>query len=134
MKKIVFFNILAAFILLPVFSQADFSGSADISIFANIPESDGFSSDLSRADLGIEDIGMMSALITKLDSGDESTSFSAWFSMKEYPIGQGLLAASYLNPTQTGAVYELVSATGDKIYSFDLMRLSANVYLTDNIS
>lgn len=134
MKKIFFFNILAAIMLLPMFAQADFSGSADISIFANIPESDGFSSHLSRADLGIEDIGMMSALIAKMDAGDESTSFSAWFSMNEYPIGQGMLAAAYLDPTQTGAVYELVSATGDKIYSFDLMRLSANVYLTDNIS
>jgi len=135
MKRIVLLIIMLSVILLPIFAQTNFSGSADISIFTNIPESDGFSSDLSRADLGIEDIGMMSALIAKLDSGDESTSFSAWFSMKEYPIGQGLLAAS-TDPITDDYLYtsEFISAAGDRIYSFDLMRLSANVYLTDNIS
>lgn len=111
MKKILFIIITAAVILLPVFAQADFSGSADIAIFANIPESNSFTSILSRTDLGVEDIGMMSALIAKLDARDESTSFSAWFSMKEFP-----------------------DAPGNELYAFDLMRLSANVYLTDNIS
>ncbi|MCK5198948.1 MAG: hypothetical protein KAR21_11385 [Spirochaetales bacterium] len=111
MKKILFLITMSVFILLPLSAQADFSGSADITIFANIPESDSFSSLLSRADLGIEDIGMMSALIAKLDAGDESTIFSAWFSMKEFP-----------------------DALWNELYAFDLMRLSAIVYLTDNIS
>ena len=135
MKKIFFLIIMVVVIIMPMFGQADFSGSADISIYANLPESDGYNSLINPANiLGIEDIAMIPSLTGKLDTGDEKTSFSAWFSMKEYPIGQGLLAAAYFDPTQTGAVYELVSATGDKIYTFDLMRLSANVYLTDNIS
>jgi hypothetical protein len=134
MKKILFLTIITAAIQLSLFAQADFSGSADIILFANILESDSFSSDLSRAELGIEDIGMMFALFAKLDAGDENTSFSAWFSMKEYPIGQGLLAAAYSDLQDTGIVYELISAADDKIHSFDLMRLSAHVYLTDNIS
>jgi len=104
-------------------------------LIGNIPEADGYDSLLNPGNMfGIQDFAMMPSLVAKLDAGDENTSFSAWFSMKEYPIGQGLLAAAYFNPIQTGAVYELVSATGDNIYSFDLMRLSANVYLTDNIS
>jgi len=135
MKKILFFNIMVAVILLPMFAQADFSGSADITLIGNIPEADGYGSLLNPGNmLGIEDIAMMPSLIAKLDAGDEKTSFSAWFSMKEYPIGQGLLTAAYGDPAQTGGVYELVSATGDKIYYFDLMRLSTNIYLTDNIS
>lgn len=135
MKKILFSIIMAAVILLPMFAQADFSGSADITISGNIPESDGYNSLINPGNvLGIEDIGMISSLIAKMDAGDESTAFSAWFSLKAYPIGQGLLAAAYGDDTQTGAAYELISAAGDRIYSFDLMRLSANVYLTDNIS
>ncbi|MCK5154701.1 MAG: hypothetical protein KAQ93_10120, partial [Spirochaetales bacterium] len=135
MKRILLIIFITTVLLLPIFAQADFSGSADITFIGNIPESDDYNSLLNPGNiLGIQDFVMMSALIAKLDAGDESTSFSAWFSMKEYPIGQGLLTAAYLDPTQTGAVYELVSASGDKIYTFDLMRLSANVYLTDNIS
>ncbi|MCD6396528.1 MAG: hypothetical protein J7L71_03225 [Spirochaetaceae bacterium] len=134
MKKIFFLTILAAAVQLSLFAQADFSGSADIGIYANLPQAESFSSILSRSDLGVEDISMIPSFIAKLDTGDEKTSFSAWFSMKEFPIGQGLLAAAYSDPAQTGAVFELVSATGDKIYSFDLMRLSANIYLADNIS
>ena len=53
----------------------------------------------------------MSSLIAKLNAGDESTSFSAWFSIKEFP-----------------------DILGNELYAFDLMRLSANVYLTDNVS
>lgn len=136
MEKILFSIIMAAVILLPMSAQADFSGSADITIFTNIPESDSFSSILSRSDLGVKDIGMMSSLIAKLDAGDDSTTFSAWFSLKAYPIGQGLLAAGYdsTEPDDILMVYDFISAVGDRIYSFDLMRLSANVYLTDNVS
>ncbi len=112
MKRLVFFNILVAVILLPIFAQADFSGYADISIFANIPESDGYDSLLNPGNIfGLQDFSMTSSLIAKLDAGDESTSFSAWFSLKEF-----------------------LDAQSNELYAFDLMRLSANVYLTDNIS
>ena len=111
MEKILFFNIMVAVILLPIFAQADFSGSADIGIYANLPQPKSFSSILSRSALGVEDFAMMPSLIAKVDAGDESTSFSAWFSMKEFP-----------------------DVLGNKLYAFDLMRLSANVYLTDNLS
>ncbi len=134
MKKIFLLYFITTVSLIPLFAQTDFSGSADIGIYANLPQAKSFSSILSRSDLGVEDISMIPSFIAKLDAGDEKTSFSAWFSMKEFPIGQGLLAAAYSDPAQTGSVFELVSATGDKIYSFDLMRLSANIYLTNNIS
>ena len=134
MKKIFLLYFITTVSLIPLFAQTDFSGSADIGIYANLPQAESFSSILSRSVLGIEDISMIPSFIAKLDAGDEKTSFSAWFSMKEFPIGQGLLAAAYSDPAQTGSVLELVSATEDKIYSFDLMRLSANIYLTNNIS
>jgi len=142
MKKILFIIITAAVILLPMFAQADFSGSADITFIGNIPESDGYDSLMNPGNiLGIEDFVMMPSLIAKLDAGDESTTFSAWFSMKEYPIGQGLLASTYVSmqagyPDSLDYLYtsEFIAAAGDRIYSFDLMRLSANVYLTDNLS
>ncbi len=112
MKKIFFLIIIVAVIQLPLFAQADFSGSADITIFANIPESDGYDSLINPGNfLDIQDFGMMPSLIAKLDAGDESTSFSAWFSMKEFP-----------------------DTLGNELYAFNLMRLSANVYLTDNVS
>jgi len=131
MKKIFFLTILAAAVHLSLFAQADFSGSADIGIYANLPQPKNFSSILSRSALGVEDIAMMPSFIAKLDAGDDKISFSAWFSMKEYPIGQGLLAAAAGTSPYIG---DFIAAAGDKIYSFDLMRLSANVYLTDNIS
>ena len=112
MKKILFLIIMAAVMLIPLFAQADFSGSADIMFMGNIPETDGYESQLNPGNmLGVEDFAMMPSIIAKLDAGDESTSFSAWFSMKEFP-----------------------DAPGNELYAFDLMRLSANVYLTDNIS
>ncbi len=132
MKRLFFLIVMAVLIFIPVFSQADFSGSADIGIYANLPQSKSFSSILSRSDLGVEDIAMMPSLTVKLDAGDDKTSFSAWFSMKEYPVGLGLLTASSL--PQTAYVQEFLAGEGGNIYSFDLMRLSANVYLTDNIS
>ncbi|MCF6336158.1 MAG: hypothetical protein L3J12_10490 [Spirochaetales bacterium] len=135
MKKIIIIISLLAVMSVSVYSQADFSGSADITLLANIPESDSYDSLLNPGNvLGIQDFVMIPSLIAKLDAGDESSTFSAWFLMKEYPIGQGLLAASYGDSIQTGSAYELISAFGDSIYTFDLMRLSANVYLTDNIS
>ena len=136
MKKLFFLIVMAVLIFIPLFAQADFSGSADIGIYANLPQPKSFSSILSRSDLGVEDIAMMPSLTVKLDAGDDKTSFSAWFSMKEYPIGQGLLMAGYdsVTPSDAYLVNEFISAVGDKIYNFDLMRLSANVYLTDNIS
>jgi len=112
MRKILFLITMSVFILLPLSAQADFSGSADITIFANIPESDGYESLLNPGNaLGVQDFGMMSSLIAKLDAGDESTIFSAWFSINEFP-----------------------DALGNELYAFELMRLSAIVYLTDNIS
>jgi hypothetical protein len=112
MKKNLFLIFLVVVILLPVFSQVDFSGSADISIFGNIPESDGYESLMNPGNaFGVQDFGMMASIIAKLDAGDESTSFSAWLSMKEFP-----------------------DALGNELYAFDLMRLSASIYLTDNLS
>ncbi len=141
MKKLFFLIVMAVLIFIPLFSQADFSGSADIGIYANLPQSKSFSSILSRSDLGVEDIAMIPSLTVKLDAEDDKTTFSAWFSMKEYPIGQGLMSSTYDSmligyPTSLDYFYtsEFISAAGDKIYNFDLMRLSANVYLTDNIS
>lgn len=112
MKKILLLIVMSVVILLPLFAQADFSGSADITFTGNIPESDGYESLLNPGNaLGVQDFGMMSSLIAKLDAGDESTTFSAWFSMKEF-----------------------TDFDGNELYAFDLMRLSVNVYLTDNIS
>ena len=140
MEKILVFVIIMTMVLsLHLFSQVDFSGSADISIGANIPESDDYNSLINPGNVfGLKDIGISSSLIAKLDAGDEKTTFSAWFSLKEYPIGQGLLAAttdSFVDYDETTNDYmytdQFVAVVGDTIFSFDLMRLSANVYITD---
>ncbi len=118
-----------------VFAQTDFSGNAAVTVNADIPESDGYSSLLNPGNMmGITDISMTPSMTLKLDTGDDTTAFSAWFSLKEYPLGQGLLAAAYGDSTQSNAAAEFISAAGDSLYYFDLLRLRANVYLTDSIS
>lgn len=112
MKKILFSVIIASAISLTLFGQVNFSGSADITFVGNIPESDRYDSLLNPGNiLGIQDFTMMPSLIAKLDAGDESTSFSAWFSIKEFP-----------------------DTSGNELYAFDLMRLSASIYLADYLS
>lgn len=135
MKKIISVLFIVTISAVSLYSQVSFSGSADISVNGNIDRSGDYSSLMNPANiLGIKDMGISSSLIAKLDGGDDKTSFSAWFSLKEYPLGQALLAAAYNDPMQEGGVFELTKTMGDTIFSFDLMRLSANVYLSDSIS
>ena len=118
-----------------VAAQADFSGTASVTINANIPDSGGYSSLLNSGNMmGITDITMAPAFTAKLDAGDDTTSFSAWFSLKEYPLGQGLLSAAYGDSAQSTSVAEFLSAAGDTLSSYHLLRLSANVYFSDNFS
>jgi len=134
MKKII---IISIFIVVAgfLFAKTDFSGTAAVIINANIPDSSGYSSLLNPGNImEISDIAISPSFIVKLDAGDDKTTFSAWFSLKDYLLGQGLLAAAYSDPEQPGAVKEFLSASGSSIYTLDLMRLRANVYLTDNIS
>ncbi len=130
MKKIIIGSIL---MLLTgfLFAETDFSGTAAVTINANIPEADGFSSTLNPGNmLGITDIGMSPGLAVKMNAGDDRTTFSAWISLKEYPLGQGLLAAC--GSSQSVAAF--LAAAGDTFYTLDLQRLSANVYLADNLA
>jgi len=116
-------------------AQVSFSGSADIAFDANISGSGDYNSLMNPGNiLGIKDLGIRSSIISKLDAGDENTSFSAWLSLKEYPMGQALLTAAYNDAEQTGGVFELSKTLGDTLFSMDLMRLSANIYLSDAIS
>lgn len=134
MKKIIFisiFIVVAGFL----FAKTDFSGTAAVTINANITDSGGYSSLLNPGNiLEISDIAISSSFIVKLDAGDDKTTFSAWVSLKDYPLGQGLLAAAYSDSEQSGVVNDFLYASGSSIYTPDLMRLRANVYLTDNIS
>jgi len=145
MKKILILLMILGLTSVSLFSQVNFSGSADIAFTANIPEAADYSSIFDPVGqpnvMGLKDIGISSSFIAKLDAGDEKTTFSAWFALKEYPIGQALLAAAYdvaedfptFSPEYL-AVGDLVAVTGDTIFSLDLMRLSTNVYLSDNFS
>ena len=135
MRKQIVITLLLFRLGIRLFSQVDFSGSADMAINTNIPESGDYESLLNPGNLmGISDLGLNSALIAKIDGGDEKTTFSAWFSLKEFPIGQALLSAAYGDSIQEGGVFELTRTLGDTVFTMDLMRLSANVYLSDNIS
>ena len=59
MKKIIFFLLLTSLITIPIYSQVSFSGSADIAIGANIPESEDYSSLLNPANVfGMKDISV----------------------------------------------------------------------------
>jgi len=133
-KKLILFLTIVT-LSVSLYSQSDFSGSSDISFGANMPDSADYNSLLNPSNMmGMKDLSISSSLIARLDAGDERTSFSAWFSLKEYPIGQVLLTAAYDDPVQTGGVLELIKMMGDSIIAMDLMRLSANVYITDNFS
>jgi hypothetical protein len=127
-------NLLLITILLffsPLYSQVGISGRADISLTANMDEAGDYSSLLNPSNIwAIEDLAMSSSLITKLDAGDEKTTFSAWFSLTGYQMGQAFYA---LTGDRSSAI-ELADSLGDTIISFDIMRFSANVYLTDNLS
>jgi hypothetical protein len=127
MKKYIFVALLVIISAVPVFAQVSFSGSADLSFDANISESEDYNSLMNPGNaLGIQDIGFSSTFISKLDAGDKNTTFSTWFSLKGYPIGQGFSAL--------GMPDDFIQSLGDTIISFDLMRLSANVYLSDKVS
>lgn len=142
MRKILPVLLLILLFSFEVYSQVSFSGSADITFNASIPESSDFESTMNPGNvLGYQDLGLSSALIAKLDAGDEKTTFSAWFSLKEYPIGQGFMALTYESmidgDNATNAFLmagEFIAVAGDTIFSLDLMRLSANVYMGDYIS
>ena len=109
MKRILipFFSI---FITFPLLAQASYSGTAEMNITANAPESMDEEDLFSREDLGMEDISLMSALTAKMDAGDETTTFSAWFSIGE----------------------NTDPAIDD--YTLDLMRFSVNIYISDTLS
>lgn len=109
MKKILLL-VLSLFLTLSLFAQVNFSGFADMNITANAPESLDEDSLFDRDDLGMEDLSMISTLTAKIDAGDEKTTFSAWFSLG-------------VNPAVTMDDYIL-----------DLMRLSANIYVSDTVS
>jgi hypothetical protein len=109
MKKIIL-PLLAVFLTIPLFSQANFSGKAEMNITANAPESLDSESLFSRDDLGISDLSMLSSLTAKIDAGDEKTTFSAWFSLGEST-----------DPERSD-------------YSLNLLRLSALIYISNTIS
>lgn len=128
-------------LLVPAAAQADFSGTAEIGFSANVTDGD-YDSLLNPGNLmALKDLAMDTSLIGRLDAGDEKTTFSAWFSLKEYPIGQALMAGAYNSvdpgnpdPLTLAATGEVIAMAGDTIFSLDLMRFSANVALGDYIS
>lgn len=131
--------ILAALIIclgsISLSAQLNFSGTADIALNGNIAGSGDYSSLLNPGNvLEVKDGGISSSLIAKLDGGDYKTTFSAWFSLNEYQMGTALMSAAYDDPDQVVSVYEFSNLLGDTIISFDIMRLSANVYLSDSLS
>ena len=112
-------------------AQLSFTGTADISLNSNIAESGDYSSLMNPGNgLGVNDAGINSSIIAKLDGGDEKTTFSVWFSLNKYQMGMAYYAILGDHDYAT----ELAESLGDTIISFDVMRLSANVYLTDTIS
>jgi len=130
MKKVIFVLVLAAAGVASLAAQADFSGTAKINFAGNIPGGD-YDSILNPGNmLGVNDLSMSSSLIAKLDGGGDKSTFSAWFSLKQYPIGQGLMAAT----TSPATVYDFVKGAGDTVYNLELMRLSSDFYLGDNVS
>lgn len=115
-------------------AQLSFSGTADISFDGNIAESGDYSSPMNPGNvLGVNDGGIRSSIIAKLDGGDEKATFSAWFSLNEYQMGMAYYTILGFTGNEDYAV-GLAGALGDTIISFDIMRLSANVYLSDFIS
>ncbi|MBI9109544.1 MAG: hypothetical protein JEZ04_22570 [Spirochaetales bacterium] len=135
MKKIISALFIVMITAVSLYSQVSFSGSADIVIDSNISENGDYASLINPGNLlGMKDIGISSSITSKLDAGDEKTSFSAWLSLNEYPMGQVLLTSAYNDPLQIGGVLELTKTLGDTIFSMNLMRLSANVYLSNFVS
>ena len=133
MKKIIILIVIVTIFVLPLSAQVDFSGSAEINFIANIPQDD-YNSILNPQNMmKIHDLAMVSSLITKIDGGGEKSTFSAWFSLKEYPIGLGLLSATTGTVNEAYA-YEFINGSGDIIFTPELMRLSANVFLGDMAS
>jgi len=144
MKKLLLILIAGLLALTAAAAQADFSGKAEIRFSANISDGD-FDSILNPGNLmALKDLSMNTSLIARLDAGDERTTFSAWFRLKEYPIGQALLAGTYdsyvamlagstttMDALLTG---EFIALAGDTIFSLDIMRFSANVALGDSFS
>ncbi|MBN2655961.1 MAG: hypothetical protein JXR86_02800 [Spirochaetales bacterium] len=144
MKKIIAIAAATLLSLITLAAQADFSGTAEIGFSANITDGD-FDSLLNPGNMmEMKDLSMNTSLIARLDAGDEKTTFSAWFSLKEYPIGQALLAGTYdsyeamiggdtstMDALLTG---ELIALAGDTIFSLDIMRFSVNVALGDYVS
>lgn len=142
MKKLTCLTFLVLMFSLPMVAQTGLSGTAEIGFSANIPDSDDFGSLLNPGNvMELKDFSISTSLTARLDAGDGKTTFSAWFSLKEFPIGQALLAGTYDSaldgdPTTIDQLLtgEFIALAGDTIFSFDLMRFSANVYLGDYIS
>ncbi|MBB6480702.1 hypothetical protein [Spirochaeta isovalerica] len=141
MKKIFAISVTALLFLIPAAAQAEFSGTAEIGFSANITDGD-FDSLLNPGNMmEMKDLSMNTSLIARFDAGDEKTTFSAWFSLKEYPIGQALMASAYNSDTfpdpdsvTLAATGEVIALAGDTIFSLDIMRFSANVALGDSVS
>ena len=141
MRKLIFLILIIPSFLLPLGAQASLSGTAEIGFSANIADDD-FDSLLNPGNMmALNDMAMNTSLIARLDAGDDKTVFSAWFSLKEYPIGQALLAGAYNSiepgvpdPLTMAATGEVIALAGDTIFSLDIMRFSANVSLGDYIS
>jgi len=134
MKKVFLMLILAVAGFSALAAQAEFSGTADINFAGNIPAGD-YESILNPGNMmGMTDLTMSSSFIAKLDGGGDRSTFSAWFSLKEYPVGQGLLAASVGNASNEELVNDFIEGAGDTVYNLDLMRLSANFYLGDMVT
>ncbi len=133
MKKIMMYTVLSV-VTTFIWARTSISGTADIMADANIKDSGGYATLLNPGNAyGIKDAAISSNLVVKLDSGDERSSFSAWFSLKEYPIGRGLLMASYDNDTQQFLVNDFSEYYGETIYSFELMQLNAVINISDNL-
>lgn len=134
MKKVICLSIFLS-LNLYLFSQMELSGSAKVTLGGNISKNNEYESLLNPSNIGgIRDINLNSSLLGKLESGDDRTSLSIWFSFKEYKIGQALLSAAYGNEIQEAGVYEIIKTQGDSILYLNLLRFSSNIYITDNLS
>lgn len=138
MKKPALIVLAALISLMPALAQTELSGTAEIGFSANLTDGD-FDTLLNPGNrMELKDLSMTTSLIGRLDAGDERTTFSAWFNLKEYPIGQALLAGTYdsaadddENTIDQLLTEEFIALTGDTIFSLDLMRFSVDVALGD---
>ena len=113
----------------PLFAQLAFYGDYTAALTASVREDD-YSTALNPGNLyGLNDLSLANELTVKMAGGDELADLELWFSLGQYPVGEGLLAASGYD----AATSALVSEAGDSIYTFDLMRASVGWSFGDSL-